>query len=265
MVATVTSATDVEQLFAAQGEGRRILLQWKSRKPRVAERVMSHVSAAPYTVRSAQFDSFIFGHPLKRITSVSAYKQVKIRDWFPDFAMVHLFHFLLEEKGGLFSYQEFREFCMGDEAGRGFSQQAQDKVRDLVAREGEDESAARDAMAWRVGNGYYSFLREIYLVAKLRESGLDARIHPLADALFRVDAWCGRTTIEMFVANPNFKDNQGGRKKTTAHYLEDQKRFDFVRMQITPQHGFGVLHLPTSEEVNRCIADLQKMPDVSYL
>ncbi len=226
---------------------------------------MEHVSATPYTVSSAQFESFTFGHPLKHITATAAYRQVKIRDWFPEFAMVHLFHFLLEEKGDLFSYEEFREFCKFDEAGILFSRQAQDKVRDLVTREGEDEEAARNAMAWRVGNGYYSFLRELYLVAKLRESGLDARIHPLADALFRVDAWCGNATVEMFVANANFKEGQTGRKKTPAYYLEDQRGFSFVRMQMAPQHGFGVLHLPTTEEVNRCIADLQNCPGARYL
>ncbi|MFE7295095.1 hypothetical protein [Streptomyces sp. NPDC057579] len=256
-MAIVTTAAEVEQLFASRGEAERTFTQWQRRKPHVAERVMRHVSATPYTLRPDFFHTFDFGHPLKRITSTAAYKQVKIRDWFPDFAMVHLFHFLLEEKGTLFSYEEFRQFCTVDEAGNSFWQQAQNKIGELVKREGQDGDATRDAMAWRVGNGYYSFLRELYLVATLRESGLDARIHPLADALFRVDAWSGRATIEMFVANPHFKEGSGGRKKTPAYYLEDQQSFQFVRMQMKPQHGFGVLHLPTTEEVSRCVFDLQ--------
>ncbi|MEV5597606.1 hypothetical protein [Streptomyces sp. NPDC052496] len=224
----------------------------------MAERVMRHVSAAPYTLRSAEFRAFSFDHPLEEITSAAAYREVEIRDWFPEFAMVHLFHFALERKGGLFSYGEFREFCRDDEDGKGFSREARDKVNCLADSAGCTLQAAVNAMKWRVGNAFYSFLRELYLIARLREEGLDARIHPLADALFRVDAWCGRTTVEMYVANSLFKGGQGGRKPRPETYLEDQEGFSFVRLEMQKQHAFGRLHLPTDEEVGRCIADLRK-------
>ncbi|WP_158813113.1 hypothetical protein [Streptomyces rimosus] len=226
----------------------------------MAERVMRHVSAAPYTLGSAEFAAFGFGHPLEEIRSEAAYREIEVRDWFPEFAMVHLFHFALERKGGLFSYAEFRDFCKTDEDGQGFSRQAQDKVRELVSSKGCTLEAAVNAMKWRVGNGYYSFLRELYLVARLREAGLDARIHPLADALFRVDAWCGRTTVEMYVANRTFKDGRDGRKPHPETYLGDQEAFSFVRLEMQAQHAFGKLHLPTGEEVGRCIAELRKSP-----
>lgn len=43
---------------------------------------------------------------------------------------------------------------------------------------------AHGAMRWRIGNFYYSFLREQYVHAVFRECGVHLRQHPLADALF---------------------------------------------------------------------------------
>ncbi|QTZ92194.1 hypothetical protein [Streptomyces auratus] len=261
----MTTAADVERFFASEGRARRELESWRRRKPEVAERVMAHASVAPYGVRSEEFSRFRSGHPLGQIASKAAYKEVDIQNWRPDFAMVHLFHFCLEANGGLFSYEDFRQFCRTDDTGRAFSQQAQRTLQELVEVDGHDPEASKRAMTWRVGNAYYSFLREIYLVTTFREAGLDARIHPLADALFRVDAWCGTATVEMYVANPRFKQGQTGRKAKTAEYLEDQGRFGFVRLEMKPQHRHGVLHLPTRDEVDRCISDLRQWRGVAYI
>ncbi|WP_329314279.1 hypothetical protein [Streptomyces sp. NBC_01262] len=253
-----TTADDVENLFATKGRAKTELATWKSKRPRhVVNRVMKHVSVTPYKVRSEQFESFVPGHPLEHITPEEAYRVEQIRDWFPDFAMVHLFHFLLELKGDLFTFEEFRMFCKNDPAGLQFNHQSQDKIRELVERETWDPQMARRSMMWRVGNGYYSFLRELYLVSRLREAKLDARIHPLADALFRVDAWCDRATIEMFISSKQFKQGKDGRKRTPSYYLEDQPGFGYLRLEMESQHKWGVLHLPTHQEIEGCITEVR--------
>lgn len=261
----MTTAADVVRYFAAGRAARNELEKWRRKTPEVVERVMAHVAATPYRVGSEEVSRFRTGHPLRQIASEAAYRETVIQNWRPDFAMVHLFHFCLEAHGGLFSYEEFRRFCASDNAGIAFSQQAQRTLQKLVELDGHDEEKTKHAMTWRVGNAYYSFLREIYLVATLREAGFDARIHPLADALFRVDAWCGTATVEMYVANPRFKQGDTGRKPKTAKYLEDQGRFRFVRLEMDPQHSYGVLHLPTQDEVDRCVSDLQQWPGVQYI
>jgi hypothetical protein len=40
----------------------------------------------------------------------------------------------------------------------------------VVERRGIDSKTARDAMRWRIGNAYYSFLREQYVHALVREA-----------------------------------------------------------------------------------------------
>lgn len=54
-------------------------------------------------------------------------------------------------------------------------------------------------MWWRLGNAYYSCLRELYVLAVLREAGVPAEYHVIADALFRADFRAGETIISLYV------------------------------------------------------------------
>jgi hypothetical protein len=103
---------------------------------------------------------------------------------------------------------------------------------------------------WRIGLAYYSFAREVYTIAVLRVAGLDVRSHPLADALFRVDAWTGRTVLSLYISNARFRDGALGRKpRTTSILAGATPPFRCEELRLTTRHEFGCVHLPEAGKI----------------
>ncbi|MGW4125999.1 hypothetical protein [Nocardia sp. NPDC004711] len=119
---------------------------------------------------------------------------------------------------------------------------------------GEDAAltAAHDALQWRIGGFYYSFLREIYALGWLRRRGVEVLSHLLADALFRTDLWSGNTVVGIFIENPNYRSGNRGRKHPASYYLDDQEKFRYVDLQMAKPGEFGAVALPTDDEMQRC-------------
>lgn len=111
---------------------------------------------------------------------------------------------------------------------------------------------ATEAMWWRLGNSYYSMLRELYVLAVLREGGLAVEYHVIADALFRADFWLGDTVISLFVSNTRYRDGGGGgRKQHPREILGDYPGFRFADMPRLTRHEYGTVHLPSRSEIAR--------------
>jgi hypothetical protein len=115
-------------------------------------------------------------------------------------------------------------------------------------------------MRWRFGLAYYSFLREMYVLARLRELGLPMHVHPLADALFGADFWSGITVVEFLIGNRQFGTAGSGRKTKDQEILGDQGTFQFTSLEMAVQRDWGVVHLPSGCEVDqpgvRAVADI---------
>lgn len=111
-----TSADEVVALVGSTGRGRQELLSWKPKRQHVTKAVMAHTTAVAYTLRSADVLVLTTEHPLGSIRPEAGYEVKEIQDWRPDFAFSHLFHFCLEASGGIFSYEQFREYCRNDPA-----------------------------------------------------------------------------------------------------------------------------------------------------
>lgn len=70
---------------------------------------------------------------------------------------------------------------------------------------------------FRLGNFYYSFLREIHLIVILRRVyGLDVRYHTILDNEWKIDAVCGSVLIELYVPKEGLKGFTKERKQTCA-------------------------------------------------
>ena len=121
-----------------------------------------------------------------------------------------------------------------------------------AARAGHSPEAAEEARWWRLGNAYYSMLRELYVLAVLRQAGLPVEYHVIADALFRVDFWVGDVVISLFVTNPEFRDATGaGRKELPSSILSDCDAFSFVELPRLARREYGTVHLPARAEIER--------------
>lgn len=118
-----------------------------------------------------------------------------------------------------------------------------------------------EAMRWRVGNSYYGILRDIYTMVQLRAHGLDVRAHPLADALFRVGAWAGRTVLSLRVRNALFRDSEKGRKIPAEELLRHaHPNFAFEPIQIERVEEFGEVHLPKPADIRQVAQRLPNAP-----
>ncbi|WP_143022437.1 hypothetical protein [Nonomuraea maritima] len=156
-------------------------------KAEVVPHVMAHVTLAVYTLSPSAVEQVCLttAHALGQVKRTVAESVKTIVDWHPSFAFTHTLHYAVETLGSLPTWQTFLNFVRTDPQAKAM---LWDPVVEHVmavhqAAGGPSLKSAWDSMGWRVGNAYYSFLREIYIVVNLRDAGLDVRMHPLADAL----------------------------------------------------------------------------------
>ncbi|QLY33300.1 hypothetical protein H0264_14615 [Nocardia huaxiensis] len=258
-MATSTTAAEVINHFTALGTKTQSELdRWIARPSRehVAETVLAHVTRTPYIIAADDIATLRTAHPLGEIRPEQAYRIPGIKNWYPAYAFTHLFHQMLEEHGKVFTWNEFRDWAQAPKVRDRLWEPAQEQIRTVV-RNGADAAVAHAAMQWRIGIFYYSFLRELYVIARFREHGLAMLCHPLADALFRADTWCNNVIVELYIPNPTFKTVTAGRKFKTRTYFADQPQFDVVELTMPAQHSFGELHVPAPETIEHAAARIQ--------
>ncbi|MFF1696626.1 hypothetical protein ACFVXC_23955 [Streptomyces sp. NPDC058257] len=257
-----TTADDVLALFCTSAGTKERFLRWKRdpRRAAVTPAVMAHRTRVLY--RSTEDDVQVVcqstEHALGEVRRSVGESVQEIVDWHPDFAFTHTFHICIEGIGAIPTYQQFREFALDDAAGQEMlGHPARAMIRSLVD-DGHPEWRARAAMRWRVGNAYYGFLREAYTLVQLRQRGIDLRVHPLADALFRVDAWVGRRALSLRVGNKKFRQGTSVGRKTPAEQLlaDVEPPLEFDTIELAAATEFGAVHIPTALHLDHAAARL---------
>lgn len=220
---------------------------------------MAHTTRALYRITRSEVSAVCTRteHALGRVRRSVAESVGPIVDWRPDFAITHVLHYALEERGRLFNWQQFQAFCRDDvRAERMLWSPARSEIRKAVAH-GAPPFAARAAMRWRIGNAYYSFLREICTIIELRHRGLDLRAHPLADAVFRVDAWMRDTVLHLYIRNDRFRDGEAGRKPR-GDALLGGSGFRIVPIKLRTPTRYGRVDLPSPHDLDATAARLDR-------
>jgi hypothetical protein len=182
-------------------------------------------------------------HALGKIDKTSIDGIDDATNWSPDFAFTHIFGYYVERNHDLPTWQSLLDFVWDDDTGYAMlGGRAVDKFEALDSRFGA--ARAKDALYWRMGLAYYSFLRETHAVTVLRAAGIDIRIHPIADAIFKADGWCGNKILSLRIGNARFKDGKKGRKRTADQVLNDARsEFRFATVQLPCEHKYGVVWL----------------------
>jgi hypothetical protein len=253
-----TTSAEVIATFAVTSRARALLRQWQDdpARPHVPQMVLGHTTRVLYQLEPSRIELTCSAseHPLAHIRKDVAMTVQPVVDWRPDFAFTHVMHLALERLGSLPTFQDFSRFCLRDPAGRAALGRPARQITEHAFRQGYDPRRARQAVRWRIGLAYYSFVREAYTIAVLRTAGLDVRAHPLADALFRVDAWAGRTVLSLYIRNSRFRDGVLGRKPRAADILAGaQPPFRHEELRLPTRHEFGCVHLPEASQI-RAIA-----------
>jgi hypothetical protein len=244
-----TTAREVIHTFAVTPEARALLRRWQAdpARPHVPRLVMRHTSKVLYELDLHRIEAICAAteHPLGNIPKQAAMAVQPVVDWRPDFAFTHVMHLALETLGSLPTFGDFARFCTEEPVGQATLGDPARHIRERACQQGYAPEHAAQAIRWRIGVAYYSFVREVYTIAVLRGNGLDVRAHPLADALFRVDAWTGRTVLSLYIRNPRFRDGTRGRKPRAAGILSSaQPPFRYEELRLTTRHEFGCVHLP---------------------
>ena len=262
----VTSSKDVVERFCVTSVAEGLFERWRHRRPYVYEHVMMHQSKILYNISLGDVERVCratadnrMEHALGDVKRVDAERVEKAKDWRPDYAFTHILHYAMETLETLPTWLQFTDFVKSDPKGvEMLSRPLLEKWENLM-RDGWDKDMAWHALRWRVGNEYYSFIREMYTVTYLRSVGLDVRAHPLADALFRVDAWLDRIVLSVYVRNSEYRDGKSGRKMQPQRILfEAEPPFRFEHLPLSKASQYGRIHLPPRNALDNTVRNLER-------
>jgi len=180
-----------------------------------------------------------------------------IRDWNPNYAFNHVLHHVTAQLQHLPTWQEFRNYASQDPHTRTMLWEPAQQISQHAHTAGWTTTHIKNAMQWRIGNAYYSFIREAYIVAQLNNAGLTPKYHPLVDSLFKVDLWVNNTNINLYIGNHIYRHNQTGRKTTSTQLLNDATPpYKNIDIQLPTQHTYGNVHLPKQDAINTLLNQL---------
>ncbi|MFI9812400.1 hypothetical protein [Saccharothrix variisporea] len=237
---TIT-ALDVRKTFNVTQETRYRFNGWFRDRTPLVERVMSHATAAVLRITPDEIRSACSSLPdTDRPPDVP-----EIRLWQPTFPFTHVAHHVVERLGRLPVWDEFREFCESDEPTRSM---LWTPAAEAIASTA-DRTLARNAMRHKVVRHFADFLRYLSVIAHLRQSGLDVRVHPLADLVFHVEAWA-----ERLILNP-----RGGPHRSTPLLIHAMPPFFFHDLALTDHEQVGQVTLPSRHHLDRAARSLRRI------
>ncbi|MHA7209664.1 hypothetical protein [Arthrobacter sp. MDT1-65] len=256
-MSTPVTAQDVVSRFQRSPHARHLLHAWStsSDKREVATAVMKHTARTVQELTTQDVLEVCTSttHALGEVKWADVEMVYSIRDWHTPFATMQVLHFVTEHLGHLPTWEQFRATVQLSPF-RGMTWEPALEAVDAAVGRGFSRGTARGAMRWRIGNFYYSFLREQYVQAVLRDAGLPVRQHPLADALFRVDCWIDDTNIDLYIGNAVYRKDKDGRKPRAPQMFQDATPpFSSCGLELPTQHVFGKVHLPDPDSIRRSV------------
>lgn len=172
-------------------------------------------------------------------------------------ALVYLFHGLMERKGTLPRWEDFDNFLRG--AARKRYYEPFMKAFDYPNQTEQSIVELERGFHYRAGNAYYSFLREIDLFTRLRIIyGLDVRYHLLADTQFKIDLWVKNVLVSLFIGNPTYRKGSLGRKSRVCEKLNIDN-FHLLELDLkTGKSSSGYPLLASENEIIRAVDMIKK-------
>lgn len=258
----VTTSQDVlDRFIQRSNNAARIFDEWKNNQQRanVVSVVLSHSTSVIDNVSQADVESIAkqTDHALGDSSSRIGNAVETIRDWNPEYAFTHIFHYITEKIGSVPTWQEFKDIAKRCDDVMGMIYLPSKEIIAKAVKEGWNSHDAKMALQWRLGNAYYSFLREIHVFSIIRRRNPQVSMHPLADALFRVDMWNKNTNINLYIGNARFRSMSKGRKLTSSKLLSDAyPPFKNIDLELEPRHSYGDVHLVHPDRVYEAISKM---------
>lgn len=170
------------------------------------------------------------------------------------FALEYLFHGCLEEKGRIPRWCDITNYLFSRHREKYIEPFYRAYRLDSTAPETRPGAPHMQALQWRVGNAYYSWLREVHLLTVLRRRhGLDVRYHALADAQFKADLIHGDTVIALYVRNDRYRNGAKGRKVTATEANPNRR---VLEIAIDLRKDFGKPWIITDQSIASVAAEI---------
>lgn len=212
-----------QEFLSRRGDlGRRQYQDWEKRRGKVEnwDAILSEFKSFShkvlYTLEVADIKEAIkrTTHALGTINK-SAAQFDGIHNYTPPVPMVFIFHSILEKMGSVPVWNDAKRYLFGELKSLCWEPFCRSRGMDASKPLQEHDPKIMDAFLWRMGNAYYSWLREVDLLTHLRRTqSLDVKYHFLVDAEWCVDFVAGDVLLELYVKNRVFKDGSVGRKRT---------------------------------------------------
>ncbi len=169
----------------------------------------------------------------------------------------YIFHDLMERLGHVPSWPETIAHLRGD--GRPHLLDPFERHFDYPKQSNDFKTRYNTALRWRTAVAYYSFIREIDLIVRLRrDHHLPIKFNLLADAQFKIDLWCGRVLIALLISNPKFnKGNQG--RKIRAPEMLDITGFESIKIELPKPKTFGLPDLVPPDAILKIAHDIRDL------
>lgn len=254
-----TTIPEVLLTFCRTQAARSAFDQWLATRGDVATVMLGHVTSRVYDVTSSDVEHIArtTEHALGSVRREQAAAVPAMRDWSSPFAMTHALHACIEQIG-LPTFGAFRDWCANTDTGRYMLWDDLLEIQNTLVSSGVQRESVMAASRWRIGNAYYSFMRELYVLSTLRECDLDVFTHPVADSLFRVDAWTSSTMLSIYIGNSTFRDGTRGRKVSPVVLNGGAMKHHEIRLE-TPRN-FGRIHLPDHDAIATAAREMMDVP-----
>jgi len=188
------------------------------------------------------------GHALGNVQST---EQLPIIEnfWTP-FALQHLLHWYIEKHRALPTWEDFAAWMTRGDAAALWHQPLAKKLGH--PRDNDERLAWSHAAKWRLGKFYLSAIREIDVLARLRQAGCELKYHLLADVLFRADFWSGNSIICLYFPNNNYRSgSETGRKPPAERFFSNAvPPFNIIHFPVGRQ-GFGKFWLADRDSIEK--------------
>ncbi len=242
----VTFAQAYKRFVSDAGPGaENTFSRWENREDLIKAGVVDFVKSFEherlFAITRAEFDKVVkeTQHPLGRIDP-KVERDLKgirmVEDASTPWSFMQLFHDYVE-RCGLPTWQQFHEWLTGPR--RDALWGPYEEQSGLRGADPEKSSLIRTGMAWRLGNAYYSALREVDILISFGDADFPVLYHLLPDALFAVDLWRYNRFVSVYIPNAQFKNIDGTGRKVRPQKIYSKPDFYCRDFPIQKQSVHG--------------------------